>query len=130
MKVESKIYLGVGGFFVGVVVLYFLWSGDGGNSIMLLASALLGLLPGAYLGWWAQRMELRPEDKPVVSREEIAGEVGAFPTHSIWPFVLGMGVFLVALSFVFGSWLAVVGLSFSFASGYWGTLSSRRGGLI
>ena len=130
MKNEFRIYFGIGVFFVAILLLYFLWSGDGGNSIMLLATSLLGLLPGAYLGWWSRRMSPRPEDLNVVTRDQISGSVGAFPTHTIWPFVLGMGAFFLGLSFVFGSWLAVVGLSFAFAAAFWGTLGSRRGGVL
>ncbi|MGC8465410.1 MAG: cytochrome c oxidase subunit 4 [Acidimicrobiales bacterium] len=130
MKTEFRVYTGVGIFILVMLLVYFFWSGDGGNSILLLATVGLGLLPGAYLGWWSRRMKPRPEDREVVEPGGVADQLGAFPTHSIWPFVLGVGAFLTALAFVFGIWTAVVGLSFCFSAALWGTLSSRRGGLI
>ncbi|SHE66417.1 Cytochrome c oxidase subunit IV [Ferrithrix thermotolerans DSM 19514] len=125
MKLESRIYVGVGVFFVLVVVIYFLWSGDSGNSIFLVASALLGIMPGLYLGWWSRRMSPRPEDREDVSLEEIEGAVGYFPSYTIWPFVLGIGVFLTALAFVFGAWTAVIGMGFVISAAIGGTLSSK-----
>lgn len=125
MRTESRIYVGIGAFFVLIVAIYFLWSGDSGNSIFLVASALLGIMPGLYLGWWSRNMNPRPEDVEDVTPDEIRGEVGYFPTYTIWPFVLGMGVFLTALAFVFGEWTAVIGMGFVVSAAIGGTLSSK-----
>lgn len=130
MKVEYRTYGIIGIFFAFLTLVYFVWSGDGGNSILLLASGLLGLLPGAYLGWWSLRMAPRPEDQLEATPSGSAGDVGAFPTNSPWPFVLGLGAWMIALGFVFGIWLAIVGLSMGVAAAFWGTLASRRGGLV
>ncbi len=125
MRTESRIYVGMGVFFVLIVVIYFLWSGDSGNSIFLVASALLGIMPGLYLGWWARRMNPRPEDVETVTANEIEGVVGYFPSYTIWPFVLGMGAFLTALAFVFGEWTAIIGMGFILSAAIGGTLSSK-----
>ena len=77
---------------------------------MLLGPALLGLFPGGYYLWWSQRMTPRAEDDPTASSGDGAGVVGTFPRSSIWPFVLGMGATMVALSLVFGFWTAIFGL--------------------
>lgn len=70
-------------------------------------------------------MSPRPEDVEDVTPDEIRGEVGYFPTYTIWPFVLGMGVFLTALAFVFGEWTAVIGMGFVVSAAIGGTLSSK-----
>ena len=69
----------------------------------------------------------RPEDTdaPV---DAGAGFIGSFPGSSIWPFVLGMGCWLMVLALVFGSWLAVIALptiTFALAGA---TAEGRRGG--
>jgi hypothetical protein len=65
---------------------------------MLGACVLLGLLPGSYYLWWSRRMTPRAEDDPNASLKQGAGVVGAFPSSSIWPFVLGLGTAMVALA--------------------------------
>lgn len=130
MKLEYKIYGGVGVFFILILIVYFFWSGDGGNSVLLLASGLLGILPGLYIGWWSQRMEPRPEDRNDADLRDGSGAIGAFPSHTIWPFVLGMGAFMIGLALVFGVWLAVVGGGFVLAAVINATFESKRGGII
>ncbi|NNN15461.1 MAG: cytochrome c oxidase subunit 4 [Acidimicrobiaceae bacterium] len=130
MKVEHKIYLGLGAFFSLIVIIYWLWAGESGGATMLLASALLGLVPGSYLGWWAKRMSQRPEDVDEPTVEQSSGSIGAFPTYTIWPFVMGMGAFMVALAMVFGSWTLVIGFAFIISAAISATLESKRGGVI
>ncbi len=54
-------------------------------------------------------MKPRPEDRTDATMEDGAGVIGSFPASSIWPFVLGMGLFLMVLSIVFGLWLIAPG---------------------
>jgi hypothetical protein len=72
----------------------------------------------------------RPEDKPDGTLEEGAGEIATFPGSSIWPFVLGMGAFMLVLAFAFGIWFAfpAVGLILTALIGV--TAESRRGGHV
>lgn len=130
MKVERGLYLGVGVFFFLIMVIYFLWSGEAGGSIMLFAAAGLGIMPGLYMAWWARRMAPRPEDRSEATLEDGSGAVGTFPANTIWPFVFGMGAALTALSLAFGSWLAVVGVAFILSTALNISLESRRGGTI
>ncbi|NNN12567.1 MAG: cytochrome c oxidase subunit 4 [Acidimicrobiaceae bacterium] len=130
MKFEHKLYLGLGVFFAVIVAIYWFWSGESGGSTLILASALLGLVPGAYLGWWAMRMKPRPEDLEDPTSEESTGVVGAFPTYTIWPFVMGMGAFMIGLAMVFGSWTLVIGFAFAISAAISVTLESKRGGAV
>jgi hypothetical protein len=128
MKVrnESRVYLGIGSFFVLVLLIYFFTSHESTGSVLLLASGGLGLMPGLYLGWWSRRMQQRPEDTAEVEPKDITGVIGQFPENTIFPFTLGIGVWLVGLAFVFGLWFAIIGMGFVFGAAIGATGESKR----
>ncbi len=130
MKVEYRIYLGVGIFVAVVMVIYLFTSKEYGGATMLFGTAGLGIMPALYMGWWKRRMDPRPEDNEGATLASARGAVGAFPSHTIWPFVLGMGVFVTAISLVFGAWFFVIGGSLVVFAVTSVTLESRRGGLV
>ncbi|MHB8593088.1 MAG: aa3-type cytochrome oxidase subunit IV, partial [Acidimicrobiales bacterium] len=84
----------------------------------------------SYYFWWSRRMAPRPEDRADASIEDGAGVIGAFPDSSVWPFVLGMGLFLVVLSAVFGLWLLPPGGALVISAVIGVTAESRRGGTV
>jgi hypothetical protein len=129
-RVEALVYLGVAFFFALVCAAYWFTSYEHAGSVMLVLTAFLGFLPGAYLFWWGQHMPPRAEDAEGAELEDGAGTVGAFPSSSIWPFVMGVGAAFTALAFVFGPWWGVLGgaLVVGTLVGY--TLESRRGGYV
>lgn len=130
MKVESYVLVAVAAFFGVICALYWFTSHEDSGAILLLLTAFLGLLPGAYLLWWSFHMPPRPEDRAESTLSEGAGDVGSFPGSSIWPFVLGMGLALVAVAFVFGSWTAVLGGTLVISAFIGVIVESRRGGLV
>lgn len=130
MKAEGVILLIIGFFFAAAAVVYWIWSGETSGTAMLTGAALLGLFPGGYYFWWSRRMKPRPEDDPHAEREEGAGVVGAFPSSSVWPFVLGMGIAAIALALVFGFWSGVFGIVVVAAAVLGVIRESRRGGVV
>ena len=139
MRVEALLLIGVAVFFAIVGATYWIWGYHGGvgiggpeqsGTMMLIGTILLGLLPGGYYFWWSRRMKPRPEDRPDATMEEGAGVIGSFPDSSVWPFVLGMGLFLVMLSIVFGLWLLAPGLALVVSAAVGVTVESRRGGTV
>jgi hypothetical protein len=133
VRIEALFLLGVATFFGLVGILYWFWAYDGttsGGTMMLVGTTLLGFLPGSYYLWWSRRMKPRPEDLPDASMASGAGVIGSFPSSSIWPFVLGMGLFLMVLSMVFGLWLIAPGGSLVISAVIGVTAESRRGGTI
>lgn len=130
MRMEALVLLGVAIFFGIVGTVYWFTSYEDGGTMMLVGTCLLGLLPGSYYLWWHRRMGDRPEDRPDATIEEGAGQIDTFPGSSIWPFVLGMGAFLLVLSFAFGIWFffPAVGLMVTALLGV--TAESRRGGHV
>jgi len=130
MRIEALILIGVAVFFGIVGAVYWFWAYEPGGTAMLIGTTLLGLVPGAYYMWWSLRMRPRPEDRNEATIEEGAGVVGSFPGSSVWPFVLGMGLFLVVLSLVFGLWLAAPGFALVVSAAIGVTVESRRGGTV
>jgi len=130
VRVEA-IFLLVIAVFCGVVAaVYWGTSYEQSGTAMLVGSCLLGLLPGGYYLWWSRRMDPRAEDDPEATLEQGAGVVGAFPSSSIWPVVLGLGAAMVGLALVFGVWTAVFGASLVVSAVIGVVVESRRGGVI
>ena len=130
MKTESYMLLLFAAFGAVICAVYWFTSYEDAGTIMLGAFGLLGLLPGGYYYWWSRRMTPRPEDDPNATHAQSAGVVGAFPSTSIWPFVLGMAALLVALSLVFGFWTAILGFTLAVSAVIGVILESRRGGVL
>ncbi len=145
MKIEGLFLLGVGVFFGCVGIIYWFLAYEDGGAMMLLGTCLLGLLPGSYYFYWYRRMRgskfffwghienkrgLRQEDRPDASIADGAGVIASFPGSSIWPFVMGMGAFLLLLGFVFGVWLSIPGISLMVSALVGVTAESRRGGHV
>jgi Cytochrome c oxidase subunit IV len=130
MKVESKLLLALGLFFTAMTIVYWNWSLENAGGVMMMAGALLCFLPGLYYYWWSRRMKVRPEDDANATPQSSAGVVGAFPGSSIWPFTLGMGLFMCVLAMVFGIWLLLPGLGLAGWAFLGGTSEGRRGGRV
>ncbi|MGH9047552.1 MAG: aa3-type cytochrome oxidase subunit IV [Acidimicrobiales bacterium] len=143
MKIESLFLLGVAFFFGCIALIYWFSSYEDGGFLMLLGTCCLGMLPGSYYLFWHRRFHGhkyffwgrtdrvvgdRPEDRPDATIEEGAGVVSSFPGASIWPFTLAMGAFAFVLSLVFGTWLALIGVSLILTALVGVTAESRRGG--
>ena len=130
MRIEALFLMGVAVFFALVGIVYWFWGYEQSGTMMLIGTVLLGLVPGSYYFWWSRRMKPRPEDRADASIEDGAGVIGAFPESSVWPFVLGMGLFLVVLSIVFGLWLLAPGFALVISAAIGVTVESRRGGTV
>ena len=130
MRIEGLFLVGIAIFFGIVGTIYWFWSYEQGGTVMLAGTTLLGLVPGSYYLWWSRRMKPRPEDRTDATIEEGHGVIGSFPNSSIWPFILGMGLFLIVLSMVFGIWLLTPGAALVISALVGVTVESRRGGTV
>lgn len=130
MRIEALFLLGVALFFSMTAIVYWFWGYEQSGTMMLIGTVLLGFVPGSYYYWWSRRMKPRPEDRTEASIEDGAGVIGSFPGSSVWPFVLGMGLFLVMLAIVFGIWLLAPGLAMVISAAVGATVESRRGGTV
>jgi hypothetical protein len=63
-------------------------------------------------GWLlvqSRKVGLRAEDRPDASPADGAGDLGFFPSLSVWPVVIGAGAVVIANGLVFGVWLGLAG---------------------
>ncbi|HEV3367416.1 MAG TPA: cytochrome c oxidase subunit 4 [Acidimicrobiales bacterium] len=130
MRISAVFLAGTGIFFAVIGVVYWFTSYEDAGFLMLMGSALLGLLPGSYYLWWSYKMKPRLDDDPEGSISEGAGAVDSFPGSSIWPFILGMGAMFAALTFVFGLWMAPLAAALIVSAAVGVTVESRRGGAV
>jgi hypothetical protein len=130
MRVDGLVLGGIGVFFAIIAGVYWFTSYEDAGFLMLIGSALLGLLPGSYYLWWSYKMKPRLDDDPEGSIAEGAGAVDSFPGSSIWPFILGMGAMFAALTFVFGLWMAPLAAALIVSAAVGVTVESRRGGAV
>jgi hypothetical protein len=130
MKVSGA-FLSIIGVFFGVVgLVYWFTAYEDAGFLMLIGSALLGLLPGTYYLWWSRRMRPLEGDIADASMSDGAGVIDAFPGSSIWPFLLGMGALFATLTFIFGLWLAPIAAALGLSAVIGGVVESRRGGTV
>ena len=109
MRTEWRLFAGGGGFFAFAAALYWFTSYEEAGSVMLALSVGALALIAVYLRRQGARTGLRPEDRPDAEPADAAGDIGYFPSSSIWPLVMATGVVVVANALVFGVWLAILG---------------------
>lgn len=127
----SGTFLAAIGFFFGIIALiYWFTAYEDAGFLMLIGSAILGLLPGGYYLWWSRRMRPLEGDVDDADMSDGAGVIDAFPGSSIWPFLLGMGALFATLTFIFGLWLAPIAAALGLSAVIGGVIESRRGGAV
>jgi phosphatidylglycerophosphate synthase len=87
--------------------------GDWTGTSALAMTFLLVLMVTIFLGFHANKMDPRPEDRKNAEIADGAGELGFFPPYSWWPLwcalALGTAVYGVA---VLAWWLVIIGGAF------------------
>jgi membrane protease YdiL (CAAX protease family) len=118
MKAEAWIFGACTAFFLLVTPAYWLVTdasdhtggGDWTGTSALAMTFLLTLMVTIFLGFHAQKMDPRPEDRKTAEIADGAGELGFFPPYSWWPLwcamALGAMVFGVAMA---AWWLVILG---------------------
>jgi len=130
MKVSGLFLAFIGIFFGFIGIVYWFTSYEDAGFVMLIGSALLGLLPGSYYLWWSLRMRPLEGDVSDADVSDGAGVIDSFPGSSIWPFLLGMGALFATLTFIFGLWLAPIAAALGLSAIIGGVVESRRGGTV
>ena len=113
MKIETRTFLFQAVFFVGVTLMYGLWSGwePVGTMCLMLLAGLTGMI-GAYLGMTARAIDARPEDDPHGEIDQGAGDQGVFAPWSWWPLLLGAAAAISFLGLAVGWWVFYIGAAF------------------
>ena len=116
MKAEAWIFAICTVFFVLVSPAYWLVTGDWTGTSALTMTTLLTLMVTIYLGFHANNMEPRPEDRKDAEIADGAGELGFFPPYSWWPLWCTMCLATVVLGVVIGWWLVIIGAILGFVA--------------
>lgn len=108
MRAESAILGGVAAFLVVAATVYWFWSYEDAGTVLLALGAAFAAMVALYLRRESRRLPASggPEE----------GDLGWFPTASIWPLGTGGGAVLVGLGLVFGVWLTLIGAALLAAS--------------
>ena len=117
MKIEAWIF-GVTTVFLVLVSPAYWFITDGsehgadwtGTSALVMTTLLCAMVT-LYLGFHANRMDSRPEDRKDAEIADGAGELGFFPPYSWWPLwcAATLGVIVFALA-VLAWWLFIIGV--------------------
>ncbi|MBA3287962.1 MAG: cytochrome c oxidase subunit 4 [Acidimicrobiia bacterium] len=112
MRLELNVWTGLTLFYVVVGGIYWLVDGDpAGATLLLMATALGGLIAGWMWDWRRHHDHPRPADRVDADADDEAGVVGVFPTASLRPLALGVGITAIVLGAVLGSWMLLAGVA-------------------
>jgi len=112
VRLEMMLWAGVGVYFVVIGALYWAVGGDpAGASVVLMATAFGGLIAGWIWDWRRHHRLPRPEDVGDADAADAVGAVGVYPTASLRPLALAVGMSAAALGVVLGSWMLLAGVA-------------------
>ncbi len=74
----------------------------------LVMTTLLAAMVTLYLGFHANRMDPRPEDRKDGDIAEGAGELGFFPPYSWWPLWCALTLGMIVLALATAAWWMVI----------------------
>jgi hypothetical protein len=113
MRLELALWAGVTVYFTAIGALYWLVDGDpAGATLLLMATGLGGLVAGWIWDWRRRhRRPDRPEDLTEADSADATGLVGVYPTASLRPIALAVGLTATALGVVLGSWMLLGGIA-------------------
>ena len=117
MKVEAWLF-GITTVFLVLVTPAYWFITDAGSSgadwtgtSALVMTTLLASMVTLYLGFHANRMDARPEDRKEGEIAEGAGELGFFPPFSWWPMWCALCLSTIVLAVAMKAWwLLVIGV--------------------
>jgi hypothetical protein len=113
VRLETILWVGVTVYFTVIGAIYWLVGGDpAGASLLLMATGLGGLVAGWMWDWRRRHPSAhpRPQDRTDADARDELGVVGVFPTASLRPLALGVGITAAALGVVLGSWMTIAGV--------------------
>ncbi len=110
MKTESRLFMGVAGFFLVTAVGYGVRSKEPAGTAVLVLAFLMAALVAFFLHMQYRRRGPRAQDSADAEVVDTVGPLAFFPPHSPWPITIALGSVLAALGVVYGLWLFLLGL--------------------
>ncbi|MGI9053102.1 MAG: aa3-type cytochrome oxidase subunit IV [Ilumatobacteraceae bacterium] len=112
MRVETIMWAGLVVYYAVLGAIYWLVDGDAaGASLLLMATGLGGLMAGWLWDWRRHHAEPAAADRVDADADAETGVVGIFPSASVRPLALGVGITAIALGVVIGSWMLLAGVA-------------------
>lgn len=114
MKVETKLFYYLVGFFViaAAIYTYFVDFEEMVGVVALTLTAIMCAMLAWYLGRTGRRLDPRPDDDPEGEIADQAGPYGHFSPHSWWPLAVAGAGALFFLGVAIGWWLAIIAAPF------------------
>jgi hypothetical protein len=121
MKVEWRTVLGASVFLIGTGLIYWALKTNAvetaGVVMLLFGFAAYGMLAGYLFLIYLKRHRIpRPEDRFDATYADGEGEVGYFPSASIWPAGMGLGAIFGVIGLIYGLWYLIVGVILFFGA--------------
>lgn len=114
MRVETKLFYYLLGFFVIVAAIYIYFTGfeEPVGAVGLVLTAMMCAMIGWYLGKTGRTVDARPDDNPEGEINEQTGPYGFFSPHSWWPLWLALSSAFVFLGVAIGWWMVIIAAPF------------------
>jgi hypothetical protein len=114
MKVEWRTVLGAAVFLGATGVLYWALKNEptesAGVAMLIFGFAAYGMLFGYLLLVYLRRDKIpRPEDRFDATYADGEGVVGYFPSASMWPAGMGLGLIFAVIGLIYGLWYLIIG---------------------
>jgi hypothetical protein len=113
MRTELIIWSLVVAFYAVLGAIYWIVGGDAAGASLLLMGTFLGGLVAGWIWDWRRRNRKvlpRPSDRVDADAADETGIVGVYPTASLRPLALGVGISGAVLGVVVGSWMLFAGI--------------------
>jgi len=114
VRTVIRVMGGFGAFGIGAAILYWILTQERAGTILL---ASFGVMPLIVVAWMLLRgaavdASIARADDPQAEPRDGAGEiVGSFPTSTLWPAFLVLGVVVTGAGLVYGLLLVPVGIA-------------------
>lgn len=111
MKPQLLVWAGGTLYFATVAIVYFAVADDPIGVALLVGATALGGLVAGWIWSTARHHPPGPDDRAEGEPADATGVVGVYPTASLRPLALGVGMSAVALGVVLGSWMTIAGVA-------------------
>jgi hypothetical protein len=112
VRLELILWVGVTVHFAWIGVFYaFIGDDPAGAALLIIGAGLGGLVAGWTWSWRRRHRQPRPEDLLDTDAADAMGVVGVYPTASLRPLALAVGMTTTVLGIPLGSWMVIAGVA-------------------
>ena len=111
MRITMLLWTGTGVFFAAMTVVYWVVSGDPAGTALFTLSIFFGGFAGLTAWFWLRRGGDGIAEKADADMADDAGPVGTVVPSSLSPFIVAVGITLIALSVIVGPWIGAPGVA-------------------